>query len=70
MPDLCKDCKHFFTDYKKLKDIGGNTPKTGNKPSDYIPQYKCILGHRLTKNKYKQIVPYTKDYMCNDFIEK
>ena len=56
-------------DYKKLKDIGGNTPKTGNKPSDYIPQYKCKLGHGIVEST-DGWVPRTPDYICNDFIKK
>ena len=69
MPNLCEECRHFFTDYKKLKDIGGNIPKTGNKPSDYIPQPKCRLGHRIVKS-IDGLVPRTFDYTCDDFIEK
>ena len=68
MPDLCKECRHFFTDYKKLHDIGGNTPKTDNKPLDYIPQYKCKLGHEIGESTDGWI-PRTHDYTCNDFIK-
>jgi hypothetical protein len=70
MPDFCENCNCFSIENKRLKGFNNNIPKKDKKLSDYIPQYKCILGHRLTKNKYKQIVPYTKDYMCDDFIEK
>ncbi|GAG34916.1 unnamed protein product [marine sediment metagenome] len=69
MPDLCKECRHFFTDYKKLKDIGEHIPKTGNKPSDYIPQYKCKLGYRIEEST-DGWVPFTCGYTCNDFTKK
>ena len=69
MPDLCKECKHFFIDYKKLIGIGENMPKTGNEPSDYIPQDKCKLGHKIREST-DGLVPFTRDRTCNDFIKK
>lgn len=69
MSDLCMECKHFFIDYKKLKNIGGNSPKTDNKPSDYIPQYKCKLGHEIVES-IDGWVPRTRNYTCIDFIKK
>jgi hypothetical protein len=70
MPDLCENCNYFSIENKRLKGINNNIPKKHKKISDYIPQYKCILGHRQTENKNKQIVPYTRDNLCDDFIEK
>ena len=70
MVDLCEDCRRFSTYHKKLKDIGENTPKTDNRPSDYIPQNGCKRGHKQRKNKDGRIVPFTHGYICNDFTAK
>ncbi len=69
MPDLCKECRHFFKDYKKLGAYGENIPKTGKKPSDYYPQDKCKLGHGIVEST-DGLVPCSFDYTCEDFIEK
>ena len=69
MPDLCKECRHFYIEHKKLEGYGMNISKTGNRPSDYYPEDKCKLGHIIVKS-IDGLVPRTYDYTCDDFIEK
>lgn len=68
MPELCKDCGHFYVDYIESKDIGDNIPKKASSPKP-TPKYKCILGHKIAKSS-EGWVPYTSNYTCEDFIEK
>lgn len=70
MVDLCRKCRHFYEKYEEPSGIGDTVPQKGGSTPKLPPKYMCKLNYRMTKNKDNQIIPYTYNFECINFIAK